>query len=376
MFTRRFTLVSVAGIKIGIDLSWFFIAILVTWTLAAVYFPDFVPHLSTGTYWIMGFIGMLGLFISVLLHELGHALVAKYYKIPISRITLFILGGLAEIEKEPETPWVEFLMAIAGPAVTLVLIGIFYGITFAGVYAHWPITVLAVLNYLAWFNLVIFVFNMIPAFPLDGGRVLRSILWGWKKSLEFATRVTTTLGVAFAYFLIFFGLFTIFSGGFISGIWLIILGIFMQFAAHSSRSQFYVGQSLKKQKVSSFMIKDPITVPPHILVSEFIENYLYQSHHFLYPVADEGVLLGTVSLKEVKALKPDEWKTKTVRDITIPLHSIKTLSPDTNAQEALDLMHQGDTTTFLVVAEGRLAGLLTAKDLFKVISLKIELENK
>ena len=176
MFSKRFNFLTVAGIHIGIDLSWFFIAILLSWTLAAGYFPFTYPGQALSTYWIMGVIGMLGLFICILLHELGHAFVAKYFKLPISQITLFLFGGVAEIKKEATSPKVEFLVAIGGPVVTLLLIILLSLFTHFGVIFHVGIPVLAITSYLAAINTFILLFNLIPALPMDGGRVLRALL--------------------------------------------------------------------------------------------------------------------------------------------------------------------------------------------------------
>ena len=214
MFTKRFNFLTVAGIKIGIDISWLFIAILLSWTLASGHFPYYYPNLSTSTYWLMGVVGMLGLFVCVVLHELGHAMVAKHYKLPISQITLFIFGGVAEIKKEPQSPKVEFLMAIAGPIVSIIIALAMYYLTEVGNLLGWPVFVTGVTNYLAIVNAIIVIFNLIPAFPLDGGRVFRALLWWWKKNLSWATKISTRLGWGFGSILIFFGIFSFITGNF------------------------------------------------------------------------------------------------------------------------------------------------------------------
>ena len=292
MFGKRINFLTFAGIKIGIDISWLFIAILLSWTLAAGYFPFNYPQLSPGSYWLMGILGMLGLFICIVLHELGHALVAKHYHLPISQITLFIFGGVAEIKKEPQSAKVEFLMAIAGPAVSILLIALMYYLTKMGDQFGWPVLVRGVTSYLAYVNAVIVIFNLIPAFPLDGGRVFRALLWGWKKDLGWATKISTQIGAGFGLFLIFFGIFSLITGNVLSGIWLAIIGLFLQNAAASSRTQFYVGQALHNETVQTFMKKDVISVPPDITIKEFIEQYIYKSYHHLYPVTENGNLLG------------------------------------------------------------------------------------
>jgi Zn-dependent protease/CBS domain-containing protein len=374
MFGRRFNFLTVAGIKIGIDFSWFLIAILLAWSLAAGYFPHFYPNYSPGTYWLMGIGGMIGLFICIILHELGHAMVAKYYKLPISQITLFIFGGVAEIKKEPQTPKVEFLMAIAGPIVSIVLAGILYLLTILGRHASWPIPVVAVTGYLALINIILAIFNLIPAFPLDGGRIFRSILWWIKKDSAWATKVASRIGAGFGMVLIFLGIFSLITGNFIAGIWFIILGMFLQRAAVMSRSQHFIAQELRGEKVQKFMTKNPISCPPSISIQEFVNEYVYHSYHHLYPVTENENLIGYVSLKEVKLTPIENWKKVLVKEVMVSASEFKTVSPETSALEALDLINQTGMPILLVVKGKRLVGVLTAQDLFKLISIKLELE--
>jgi Zn-dependent protease/CBS domain-containing protein len=374
MFGKRFNILSIAGFKIGIDISWFFIAVFLSWTLAAGYFPLIYPKLSTSVYWIMGIAGMLGLFICIILHELGHAFVAKHYGLPISQITLFIFGGVAEIKKEPTSPKVEFLMAIAGPIVSFILAGLLYLLTRVGVASGWHIGVRGVTGYLALINFVLAIFNLIPAFPLDGGRVLRAILWGWKKNLAWATRIATRIGSGFGFFLIFMGILSFLGRNFFAGLWLVILGWFLHRAAASVQTQYYIGKELEGEKVSKFMKKDPISVPPDITVKEFIEKYVYTSHHHLYPVAEGGKFLGYISLQEVKSLSQAEWEKRAVRDIMVSSPKFQTVTPETSAMEALNQIQQTQLPTLFVVENGYLIGVLTAQDLFKLISLKLDLE--
>lgn len=374
MFRNRVNVLTFAGIKIGIDISWLFIAVLLTWTLAVGYFPFEYHDLSLETYWIMGLVGMLGLFVCIVLHEMGHALVAKHYKLPISQITLFIFGGIAEIKKEPPSAKIEFLVAIAGPIVSVVLSVFMYYLTQLGAHFGWPVAIIGVTGYLALINVVIVIFNLIPAFPLDGGRVFRSILWGWKKNLGWATTIATRLGTWFSFFLMFVGCFLFITGNFIGGIWLVILGLFLHYAATASKTQFYVGEALTGEMVLKFMKKDPISVSPNITIKEFIDRYVYESHHHLYPVADEGILLGYISLKEIKLLPLEEWEKTLVTQVMVPVSKLQIVSPQTSAIEALNRMHQIDWPILFVVEENHLVGILKVQDLLKLISLKLELE--
>lgn len=374
MFGRKYNFLTIAGIKIGIDFTWFFIAILLTWSLAAGYFPYFYPKLTTATYWGMGVIGMLGLFVCVILHELGHALVAKHYKLPVSQITLFIFGGVSEIKKEPQTPKVEFLMAIAGPLVSVVLGVGFYILFYFGKHSHWYIPAVAILGYLGLINIILAIFNMIPAFPLDGGRVLRSILWAIKKDLGWATKVSTQIGSGFGILLILLGIFALITENFIAGIWFVILGLFLQRAAAQSRSQYYISHEMKGEKVQKFMSKNPICVPPDITIRKFVEEYVYESYHQLYPVTQKGSLIGYISLKEIKSIPSEQWKKSLVEEAMVPFGQFKTVSPEASGLEALDLINQSEMPILLVTKGKNLVGIITAQDLFKMISIKLQLE--
>jgi Zn-dependent protease/CBS domain-containing protein len=373
MFNKRITIFTFAGIKIGIDISWIFIAILLSWTLAVGYFPFRYPHLSNGMYWMMGILGMLGLFVCIVLHELGHALVAKHYKLPISNITLFLFGGVAEIKKEPTRPKVEFFMAIAGPIVSFILVICLFIFSFVSEKSGWPILLTGVSRYLAFINFIIVIFNLVPAFPLDGGRVFRSLLWWWKKDFNWATRIATKVGASFGFILIFLGIFFFITGNLLAGIWFAILGWFLNRAALSSRRQMVVGKELKSAKVATFMTKNPISVSPKITIQEFVDNYVYTSHHHLYPVVEKESLVGYMSLNEVKSVPRDQWKNTTVEKAMVPRSKLRTVSPASSAIDALNMMQTSEMPTLLVVEGNRLVGILTAQSLFKVLSVKLEL---
>ncbi|GAB4236391.1 MAG: site-2 protease family protein [Chlamydiales bacterium] len=374
MFGRRFPLFSVAGINIGVDVSWFLIAFLLSWTLAVGYFPFYYPKFTAGSYWIMGISGMLGLFISIILHELGHALTAKKFNVPISEITLFVFGGVAQLKHEPPSPKAEFLVAVAGPIVS-VFISVFMSfITGWGKSLELSSMITGVTAYLAMINMVVVVFNLIPAFPLDGGRIFRALLWWWKDDLGWATTITSKIGSGFGFFLIFMGFFTLLTGNIFVGMWWIILGLFLQQAASLSKTQYYVRHELEGERVERYMIKDPITIPPTITLKEFLDDYVFRSFHHLYPVVEEKELRGYVTLTEVKSIDHDKWSEVTVEDVLVPLDEIKTVSEETQALEALNIFQETNASTLLVADGKTLKGMLTAQDLYKLISIKIDLE--
>lgn len=374
MFQKRFHILTFAGIPIGIHASWFFIAIFLTWTLAAGHFPYLYPGLPVNSYWTMGLSGMLGLFICIILHELGHALVAKHYKLPVAQITLFIFGGIAELKKEPKSPLVEFLVAIAGPIVSIVLAMFFYMIAQLGDQNKWPLLITGVTYYLALINTLIVLFNLVPAFPLDGGRILRSILWGWKKDLRWATKVTTLMGSGFGFFLLFFGIFSLITGNFVVGVWFIILGLFLQRTAMVCQSQFYVGQELKEEKVSKFMKTNLDSVSPDITIKDLIDHHVYQSHHHLYPITQNDRLIGYITLQEIKSVPMQDWDVTLVKNFTQPLLKEQIVSPHTNALVALEQINLAPFPTLFVLDKERFIGILTAQDLLKLVSLKLALE--
>jgi len=372
MFRKRFHILTFAGIPIGVDSTWFIIAAFLSWTLAAGYFPHAYPSLSTPTYWGMGIIGMLGLFICVILHELGHALIAKRYRVPVAQITLFIFGGIAELKKEAKSPWVEFLIAIAGPIVSVFLSGFFFLLAHVG--QNFPIAIIGVLSYLGMINAIIVIFNLIPAFPLDGGRILRSILWGWKKNLGWATKVTSQLGMGFGFFLIFFGIFHVLAGHFITGIWFAILGLFLQRAASTSQTQFHITRELKGERIERFMKTDLDYVSPNITVQDLIDHHIYQSHHQLYPVLRDRKLLGYVTVYQVKALPHDKRATTWIQELIIAPEQLHIISPKAHAMQALEQMHDAPYATLFVLENDQCVGIVTAQDLLKIVSLKLELD--
>ena len=231
MFGKSIDLFKVFGFEIRIDLSWVFLAILIAWSLSAGLFPFRYEGLSTQTYWIMGIVGAFGLFFSIIVHEMSHSLVARRYGMSIKGITLFLFGGVAEMKQEPPTPRAEFMMAIAGPISSICLAVIFYVFSQVTKSAGGPEAVYGVIKYLAWINGILAVFNLVPAFPLDGGRMLRAVLWGWKNNLRWATRIAAGIGSGFGLLLIFMGILQFFSGNFIGGMWWFFIGMFVRGAA-------------------------------------------------------------------------------------------------------------------------------------------------
>ncbi len=374
MFGKKIHLFSLFGFKVGVDFTWILLAVLVTWSLATGLFPHYFEGLSKGTYWWMGAAGALGLFISIVFHEFCHSLVARRYGLPMKGITLFIFGGVAEMEDEPSSPKAEFLMAIAGPISSVVLGGIFYGVGLLGRTVAWAEPVNAVLMYLALLNVILAGFNLVPAFPLDGGRVLRSILWQVKGNLRWATRTASALGSGFGVFLIILGIISFIGGAFVGGAWYFLIGLFIRGASQMSYQQMLMRGALGGEKVSRFMKEHPVTVPATASIDELVNDYFYKYHYRMFPVSNGTGLSGCITTRQIRDIPKDEWAQHSAGEIEEPCSPDNTITPDTDAMKALSLMQRTEKSRLLVVDGDRLLGVLTLKDMLKFLSLKMDLE--
>lgn len=379
MFTRRFKLFRLFGFQVNADLSWFLVLALFIWWLATRVYPeDFAaPDLDPVGHWLLASVVALVFFASLLLHEMGHALMARRHQLPIRGITLFLFGGVAEMTEEPPDARTEFLVAIAGPLVSVLLGVLFTSAGLVGLASQWPQALNVTALGLGIANLGLVAFNMIPAFPLDGGRVLRSALWQWKGDLRWATRVTSSIGSGFGLLLIGFGVFTLVAGGnLFNAVWFGLIGLFVRNAARMSYQQLLLRRALEGEPVARFMEPSPITVERALRVRELVDEYVYRHHHKTYPVVDEGRLIGCVSTRTVRELPPEEWERQTVGAIVEPCSEDNTVSPDMDAMKALSLMSRTGTSRLLVADGERLVGILALKDLLKFFSLKMELGDR
>ncbi len=375
MFGRRFTLFRLLGFEVGVDLSWLLLAILVTWTLAVGFFPFQFPGLETGTYWWMGVVGALGLFFSIVWHEFSHSLVARHYGLPISGITLFLFGGVAQMTEEPRAPRVEFLVAVVGPISSFLLAAIFFGLGFAADGAGLPTAVGGVLSYLVWINLLLAIFNLIPAFPLDGGRMLRAALWGWRGDLRWATRIASGFGSGFGILLIVLGIVSIVSGNFIGGLWWFLIGLFIRGAAGASYQQTLMREALRGVPVSRVMNDRPVTVPPDLPVGDLVEEYFYRHYFKMFPVVEgDGRVVGCVTLRRISDLPRERWHDTPVGAVMQPCDRDNTVGPNMEAIDALSRMQRSGISRLLVADHGRLAGIVTLKDMLRFLAFKLELE--
>ncbi|WP_411816064.1 site-2 protease family protein [Hyphococcus sp. DH-69] len=366
----------ILGIDIKVDISWALIATFIAGALAQGVFPRLYEGLSPFAYWWMALTAIIGLALSIILHELAHSLVAKFLGLPLKSITLFVFGGIAELEAEPKSPLAEFAMAIAGPLMSVAL-AVLFGWTAANLAAVEMLsTISKVFEYLALINWVLAAFNMLPALPLDGGRVFRSIVWALTGDLTGATRISAKLGMAFATAIMILGVFWALLGQFAAGLWWILIGLFIRSASASTVYQELMQRVFKGAPLREFMSADPITVPPGITVSKLVEDYIYEYHFDLFPVVSETRLVGAVGLKETKNTHRDNWATTKVSDIMVPISDEITIDISADAMDALKKMHSSKHSRLLVTDKGNLVGMIALKDLLDLLSLKMALEGR
>jgi Zn-dependent protease len=374
VFGKRFTLFKIFGFAIRVDMSWLVILTLVVWSLAASEFPEEHPGQSWGTYLLMGLVGALGLFGSVVIHELCHSLVARRYGLRMEGITLFIFGGVAEMSEEPPNPKTELLMAIAGPISSLVLGA-------ASVFAAYLVAVsggwrgaFVTLRWIGIVNIVLAVANLIPGYPLDGGRVLRSILWHVTGRLRWATRIASYVGEGFGLFLVGTGLVILLWGNPVGGMWNILIGWFLWSAAKQGYQQVLVRQALAGEPVQRLMSAEPVTVPPTISLEQLVSDYVYRFHYKMFPVVEDGRLAGCITTREVRDVPRTEWASRTVGEVARGCEAGNTIAAGADALAALSQMSRTGASRLMVVDGQRLVGIVSLKDLMGLLARKMELE--
>lgn len=365
-----FRLFRVAGIDIGIHYSWVLIFILITWSLAQGFLPGRYPGWDMTTYWITGVIAALLLFVSVLLHELAHSLVAKSRGLPVSSITLFVFGGVSNLQEEPSKASVEFSMAIVGPVTSLVIAGICWGLLQTLSAQNSPVG--ATLYYLALINALLAGFNILPAFPLDGGRVLRSILWGSMHDLARATNIAATVGRFFGWAFIAYGLFSLLSGNFLGGLWIAFIGWFLSSAAESSRLQLSLQEHLTGVKVEDVMNTKPETVGPTTLVDNVVRNIFYQGRGRAVMVVRNDALIGIVTITDIKKLPHDKWVDTPVEHIMTHM-PLQIVAPGDDLNSVMKLIVSHDVNQVPVVQNGKIVGLLSRADIIRHLQVSQEL---
>jgi Zn-dependent protease/CBS domain-containing protein len=363
------------GIYLRLHYSWFIIFILITWTLAGSYFPTAYPNWTLAMKISAGLLTSFLYFSSVVIHEFCHSLIAVREGIQIQSITLFFLGGVSQMTSEPKTAGDEFRMAAAGPASSLVLGGIFLGLFFAlhrmaAVPAQF---IAAIAFYIGYINIFLGVFNLVPGFPLDGGRVFRSIIWWRTKNLQKATRIASYIGRAFGYLFIAAGIFLVFTNNFFNGIWLALIGWFLESAAIGSYSQMLVQDMLKGHTASEIMSQDCTLIAPDITLEHFVNEMMLNSGRRCFPVISNDRVEGLITLSDVKAVPHDEWATTPVSQAMTPLEKVITVSPEEDLSTVMQIMAENDVNQVLVVREQKFVGMVGRDNLVNFIHVRTQL---
>ena len=378
------------GVPFRLHWSWFLAVFLIAWTLAVGFFPQTLPGYGVGgaVYWGLGLLAALGLFVSVLLHELGHAVVARRFGVAVRGIRLFVFGGVAELGSEPKKPGHEILIALGGPAVTVVLI-VLYGVGLELVAAAgsvgWDATdgtlrlqggsslaagAAGLLYYLGMINTGVLIFNLIPAFPLDGGRVLRGIVWSVTGDYLTSTRLAAGFGIAFAWLLFVGGFLTAFRGNLLGGVWLFFLGTFLRNAAQSSVAYAQLQELLGGVRVAEMMRPQPVTVEAHRTLREVADQFFLRYPYKAYPVVRDGEFVGMLTLGALQGTDRDRWDVVRAGDLAGGRGPAPAVHPREPVLQALRKLAASGQSRLPVVEDGRLVGLLCGRDLLDLMEIR------
>ena len=354
----------IMGIPLRLDPSWFLIFILITWMLAASYFPREFKNWPTSQYWLIGGLTSILFFVSVLLHELGHSIVALRYKIPVTSITLFIFGGIAQIASEPPSATAEFFIAIAGPLTSFALAAVF-GLFQALSTQIAP--VFAVAEYLAYINGTLALFNLIPGFPLDGGRVFRAIVWGLTHNLRRATELAATIGRVVAFLFILFGVWQIFTGNWANGIWIAFIGWFLDNAASGQLQHQQIHDLLAGHTVAQAMRHSCSTAPDNLTLQELVERHILAEGQRCLMLTRGEEVTGLLTLHHVRQVPRERWTMVTASEVMTPLAEMKRIKPDEGLEQALDEMGADGVNQMPVMSDGQVEGMLSREDIINYL---------
>lgn len=357
----------ILGIPIYLHTSWFIIFVLITLSLR-MQFAMQHPRWTPAQHWALGILTSLVFFASVLFHEMCHSVVAQHYRLPVKSITLFVFGGVSQIEREPPNAWQEFTIAIAGPLSSLFLAGCFWLVAH---YVHGSEMVAAVAGWLWEINLILALFNLVPGFPLDGGRVLRGIAWAITGSFERASAIASTSGRAFAYLMIFIGIWQALSGNFVGGLWLAFIGWFLLEAARESYAQVAIRGSLTGLRASDIMAREVPTIAGSTSVEEYVHEVLRtgQRSHI---VAGTEHPAGLVTLRSARHAPREEWPNTSVQAVMVPMDKVLQASPEEPALEVLERMQKADVNQMPVVSEGRIIGMVSREAILRVLQIRMQ----
>jgi len=364
MNTSSMSVGKIFGIPVRIDYSWFLILILFTWTFATGYFPSEFKNWSTAEYWIVGAITALMLFVSVLLHELGHSLVALRFKLPVRNITLFIFGGVSQISAEPTSALSEFWITITGPVVSFVLAGVFGLLTFV---TSGFAPLLAVVKYLAYINLILGIFNLIPGFPLDGGGVLMAIIWGATHNRRRAVLIASSVGSFFAYIFILYGVFQVLTGNLINGLWIAFIGWFLISASRSQVQQERMKDLLSGHKVSEVMSQGYTIIQSDTILQALVDEHILGGSRRSFIVEKGEDVVGILTLHHLRDVPREQWASTTVSQVMVPTANWKQIRPDTEIWQAIEEMDRDGVNQLPVMTDGKIEGILTREDVISYI---------
>jgi Zn-dependent protease len=371
MKNNTIRLFRVNGIPIGLDPSWFLVFALITWALAISYFPDEFKTWSRLQYWSVAGVTSLLFFLCVLLHELGHSLVALKYKLPVKSITMYIFGGVSEITAEPTNAWSEFVIAFAGPLTSLILTGVFYGLQV--LFTSIP-PVYAIAKYLALINGVLAVFNLIPGFPLDGGRVFRAILWGLTHNLNRATNIANDLGHAIAFFFILLGVWRLFEGDWINGLWIAFIGWFLEIAVVGQVQQQRIHNLLSRHTVEQVMSHSCAVAPVSSNLQELVDDYILgKGQHCMVLIKDEEPI-GLITMHDIRLVARDRWALTIASEVMTPMDRVQRISPEAGLDQAFDQMGKDGVNQMPVMKDGQIEGMLSREDITNYLHLLQKME--
>lgn len=360
------------GISLRLHYSWFFIFALVTWALAAGYFPSTYPTWSLSARIAAGLITSVLFFASVLVHELMHSIVSQRQGIPVQSITLFIFGGVSQISSEPKQPADEFRMAIVGPLSSLViggiLLGVYFGLRNVDTFAAQFVT--GITYWLGIINLFLGVFNLIPGFPLDGGRVLRSLIWWRSRNLKRATRIASNAGRVVGFIFIFVGIYFVFRGNWFNGIWLALIGWFLESAAVGNYQQLLLQEMLKGHVASEVMSRDCVVIPPDTTIDRLVHENILTSGRRCFPVGSGSQIMGLMTLHNVKEVPRDRWSTETVKEVMTPFDKLKWVRPDEELSSILQILTQDNINQVPVVEDNRIVGMVSRENLLNFVNIR------
>lgn len=372
MFKSSIKLFKVFGIEIRLDYSWFIIFALFAYYFGFVYFPSVLSGLNEGFLALITIITVILFFTSVLIHEMSHSLVARRRGTSVKRITLFIFGGMAEIEKEPETPYSEFVMAIAGPVASFV-VGIIFGVIWIFTVNIAPVR--EPVKYLAIINIVLGVFNMLPGYPLDGGRVLRSIVWRVTGNLERATFIASTVGRVIGFMIIAVGVLFILTGNFLNGVWLAFIGWFLQSSAQMGYKHLIFETSIKGIKVGDVMNENIVNVTKDITIQDLVDDYFMKYRFGRFPVIEDEKtqrFIGVISLHDIKGVSKEEWMEVKIGDIVKTVSESEKVNMSMEISDAIKRMGKNNLGHLVIMSGGRLRGIITKSDVMRFIKIRSE----